>query len=179
VVSNNTFVPPAVPKPAAEPRKSNLISMLPDTDLEEPRRKKPGEKKPPSTQDVSSPKEDAIITQLAERWMNTCKPEVRERFAQDVHAWPAEKIEELTRLGIDPLVARFRQHAETLYKHGALGALDIPTDRNIVETPQPTTSSAPTNLPRASAGLHHFVQHYRIQKQQNKIPNGWRQSVTP
>jgi serine/arginine repetitive matrix protein 2 len=40
--------PPATSKPAAEPRKSNLMSLLNDTDPEEPRRKKPSEQGPPS-----------------------------------------------------------------------------------------------------------------------------------
>jgi serine/arginine repetitive matrix protein 2 len=40
--------PSAPPKPAAEPRKSNLMSLLNDTDPEEPRRKKPSEQGPPS-----------------------------------------------------------------------------------------------------------------------------------
>ncbi|KAI4944575.1 hypothetical protein J4E91_008578 [Alternaria rosae] len=40
--------PPAVTKPAVEPRKSNLMSLLNDTDPEEPRRKKPIEQGPPS-----------------------------------------------------------------------------------------------------------------------------------
>tara|TARA_R110002003_G_scaffold103_7_gene8149 strand:- start:10471 stop:15027 length:4557 start_codon:yes stop_codon:yes gene_type:complete len=33
--------------------------------------------------------------------------------------------------------------------------------------------------PRAQAGLQHFIQHYRSQQQQNKIPPGWQQSVSP
>ncbi|KAA8625728.1 hypothetical protein A1F94_000786 [Pyrenophora tritici-repentis] len=51
--------PPAVPKPAAEPRKSNLMSLLNDTDPEEPRRKKPSEQGPPSHS--STPQQTAPI----------------------------------------------------------------------------------------------------------------------
>ncbi|KAH9872667.1 hypothetical protein J1614_005061 [Plenodomus biglobosus] len=40
--------PPSVPKPAVEPRKSNLMSLLNDTPPEEPRRKKPSDQGPPS-----------------------------------------------------------------------------------------------------------------------------------
>lgn len=40
--------PAPVPKPAAEPRKSNLMSLLNDTETEEPRRKKMNESGPPS-----------------------------------------------------------------------------------------------------------------------------------
>ena len=40
--------PPVASKPAAEPRKSNLMSLLNDTDPEEPRRKEPSEQGPPS-----------------------------------------------------------------------------------------------------------------------------------
>ncbi|KAF1934716.1 hypothetical protein EJ02DRAFT_429089 [Clathrospora elynae] len=32
---------------------------------------------------------------------------------------------------------------------------------------------------RASAGLHHFIQHYRMQQQAGKVPNGWQQSTPP
>jgi hypothetical protein len=32
---------------------------------------------------------------------------------------------------------------------------------------------------RAAAGLHHFIQHYRVQQQQGKIPNGWQQGTPP
>ncbi|KAF1947057.1 hypothetical protein EJ02DRAFT_499565 [Clathrospora elynae] len=48
-----------VPKPAAEPRKSNLMSLLNDTDPEEPRRKKPSEQGPPSH--TSTPQQSAPI----------------------------------------------------------------------------------------------------------------------
>jgi serine/arginine repetitive matrix protein 2 len=41
-------VPAPAPKPAPEPRKSNLMSLLNDTETEEPRRKKVGEQGPPS-----------------------------------------------------------------------------------------------------------------------------------
>ncbi|USP75808.1 uncharacterized protein yc1106_03082 [Curvularia clavata] len=51
--------PPVVPKPAAEPRKSNLMSLLNDTDPEEPRRKKPSEQGPPSHS--STPQQSAPI----------------------------------------------------------------------------------------------------------------------
>ncbi|KAF2854457.1 hypothetical protein T440DRAFT_388523 [Plenodomus tracheiphilus IPT5] len=40
--------PPSLPKPVAEPRKSNLMSLLNDTPPEEPRRKKPSDQGPPS-----------------------------------------------------------------------------------------------------------------------------------
>jgi len=40
--------PPKLPKPVAEPRKSNLMSLLNDTPPEEPRRKKPNDQGPPS-----------------------------------------------------------------------------------------------------------------------------------
>jgi serine/arginine repetitive matrix protein 2 len=46
--SNPTTPVPAPPKPAAEPRKSNLMSLLNDTETEEPRRKKANEQGPPS-----------------------------------------------------------------------------------------------------------------------------------
>jgi hypothetical protein len=32
---------------------------------------------------------------------------------------------------------------------------------------------------RATAGLHHFVSHYRTQQQHNKVPQGWQQSTSP
>lgn len=51
--------PPAVTKPAVEPRKSNLMSLLNDTDPEEPRRKKPSEQGPPSH--TSTPLQSAPI----------------------------------------------------------------------------------------------------------------------
>jgi serine/arginine repetitive matrix protein 2 len=51
--------PPVVPKPAVEPRKSNLMSLLNDTDPEEPRRKKPSEQGPPSH--TSTPLQSAPI----------------------------------------------------------------------------------------------------------------------
>jgi serine/arginine repetitive matrix protein 2 len=51
--------PPATTKPAAEPRKSNLMSLLNDTDPEEPRRKKPSEQGPPSH--TSTPLQSAPI----------------------------------------------------------------------------------------------------------------------
>jgi hypothetical protein len=51
--------PPVASKPAAEPRKSNLMSLLNDTDPEEPRRKKPSEQGPPSH--TSTPLQSAPI----------------------------------------------------------------------------------------------------------------------
>ncbi|EMD67721.1 hypothetical protein COCSADRAFT_136988 [Bipolaris sorokiniana ND90Pr] len=51
--------PPVAHKPAPEPRKSNLMSLLNDTDPEEPRRKKPSEQGPPSHS--STPQQSAPV----------------------------------------------------------------------------------------------------------------------
>jgi hypothetical protein len=40
-----------------------------------------------------------------------------------------------------------------------------------------TPSLGPTN--RISVGLHHFVEHYRMQESKGTIPKGWQQSVAP
>jgi serine/arginine repetitive matrix protein 2 len=49
----------AIPKPASEPRKSNLLSLLNDTEPEEPRRKKPVEQSIPSH--TSTPQQQTPI----------------------------------------------------------------------------------------------------------------------
>jgi len=65
--------------------------------------------------------DSVLINQFARRLMETCKPEVKVKFEQDVASWPANKKAQLVNQGIDPLFLRFRQHAEMLYKRGTLG----------------------------------------------------------
>jgi hypothetical protein len=65
--------------------------------------------------------ENIIVNQFAKRLMDSCKDDIRQRFQQDVQAWPEDKKQQLQAQGISPLFFRFRQHAEMLYKRGALG----------------------------------------------------------
>jgi hypothetical protein len=64
--------------------------------------------------------EQLIINQFAKKLMDTCKEEVRVKFEADVRAWPEDKKQQLVNQGINPLFLRFRQHAEMLYRRGAL-----------------------------------------------------------
>ncbi|KAF5852140.1 hypothetical protein GGP41_000897 [Bipolaris sorokiniana] len=64
--------------------------------------------------------EQLIINQFAKKLMDTCKEEVRVKFENDVRAWPEDKKQQLLNQGINPLFLRFRQHAEMLYRRGAL-----------------------------------------------------------
>jgi hypothetical protein len=61
-----------------------------------------------------------------------------------------------------------------------LGSLDLQSQVQR-QTTGPPEASQPTRATagRATAGLHHFIQHYRVQQQQGKIPNGWQQSTSP
>jgi hypothetical protein len=128
-IRRDASVPPVVPQPAPEPRKSNLMSLLDDdTNPEEPQRNQLREQAPPTRQDFSPSQEDVIVSQLAQRLMDSSNEEVRDKFTRDVQSWSAEKIEDLRRRGIDPLFARFREHA--------LIALTTPIGNNLLVTPQ-------------------------------------------
>ncbi|KAH3951684.1 hypothetical protein HBI56_079460 [Parastagonospora nodorum] len=74
----------------------------------------------PNVQASQSRQED-MINQFAKRLMDTCKDDVRRIFQEDVQSWPEDKKQQLVAQGINPLFFRFRQHAELLYKKGALG----------------------------------------------------------
>jgi hypothetical protein len=133
-IRQDASVPPVVPQRAVEPRKSNLMSLLDDyTNPEEPQRNQPREQVPPARQELSPSQEDVIVSQLAQRLMDSSKEEVRDKFTRDVQSWSAEKIEDLNRRGIDPLFARFREHALMLCRRGAL---TTPIGNNVLGTPQ-------------------------------------------
>jgi hypothetical protein len=61
-----------------------------------------------------------IMQRLARQLMLDSKEEVRQKFQNDVSNWPEAKKRQLREDGIDPLFARFLQHAESLYREGAL-----------------------------------------------------------
>ena len=61
-----------------------------------------------------------IINQFAKKLMDTCKEEVRLKFEADIRAWPEDKKQQLLAQGVNPLFLRFRQHADMLYRRGAL-----------------------------------------------------------
>ncbi|KAH7402356.1 hypothetical protein DE146DRAFT_463601 [Phaeosphaeria sp. MPI-PUGE-AT-0046c] len=79
--------------------------------------------------------ESAIVNQFAKRLMDSCKDEIRQRFQLEVQAWPEDKKQQLVSQGINPLFFRFRQHAEMLYKRGALS--------NAMQTGQPGMTMQP------------------------------------
>ena len=67
-----------------------------------------------------TPQEGQFINQLAKKMMDTCVPDVRNKFQGEVNTWPEDKKQQLINQGIDPLFYRFRQHAEMLYRSGKL-----------------------------------------------------------
>ncbi|KAH7070639.1 hypothetical protein BKA63DRAFT_82093 [Paraphoma chrysanthemicola] len=64
--------------------------------------------------------ETMLINQFAKRLMDTCKDDIRQKFQRDVQEWPEDKKQQLQAQGVNPLFFRFRQHAELLYRRGAL-----------------------------------------------------------
>ncbi|CAA9958889.1 hypothetical protein CFE70_002407 [Pyrenophora teres f. teres 0-1] len=72
-------------------------------------------------QNQQNRQEQLIINQFAKKIMESCKEEIRVKFEADIRAWPEDKKQQLLAQGINPLFLRFRQHAEMLYRRGALG----------------------------------------------------------
>ena len=72
-------------------------------------------------QNQQNRQEQLIINQFAKKIMESCKEEIRVKFEADIRAWPEDKKQQLLAQGISPLFLRFRQHAEMLYRRGALG----------------------------------------------------------
>ncbi|KAI4688746.1 uncharacterized protein J4E84_004676 [Alternaria hordeiaustralica] len=71
-------------------------------------------------QPTQNRQDQLIINQFAKKLMDTCKEEVRLKFEADIRAWPEDKKQQLLAQGINPLFLRFRQHADMLYRRGAL-----------------------------------------------------------
>jgi hypothetical protein len=71
-------------------------------------------------QNTQNRQDQMIINQFAKKLMDTCKEEVRLKFEADIRAWPEDKKQQLLAQGINPLFLRFRQHADMLYRRGAL-----------------------------------------------------------
>ncbi|KAA8624720.1 hypothetical protein PtrV1_00400, partial [Pyrenophora tritici-repentis] len=71
-------------------------------------------------QNQQNRQEQLIINQFAKKIMESCKEEIRVKFEADIRAWPEDKKQQLLAQGINPLFLRFRQHAEMLYRRGAL-----------------------------------------------------------
>lgn len=66
------------------------------------------------------PPNNAMLNEVARKLMESCKPEVRAKFAQDAALWPEQRKAAIMQSGMDPIFYRFRQHAEMLYRKGAL-----------------------------------------------------------
>jgi hypothetical protein len=64
--------------------------------------------------------DQAALTMLARKVMQSSNPEIMAKFRQEVDAWPPERRNQLTTRGIDPLLFRFRQHTEALVKGGKI-----------------------------------------------------------
>jgi hypothetical protein len=64
--------------------------------------------------------EAMIINQFARKLMEQTNAEIHNKFKADIQSWPEEKKQQLRNSNVDPLFLRFRQHAEMLYRRGAL-----------------------------------------------------------
>ena len=84
-----------------------------------------GETQSPSNgQEPATPQlnrqDQQIINQFAKKLMDMAKPEVIQKFESDVDQWSEESKQQLLAQGVNPLFLRFRQHADMLYRRGAL-----------------------------------------------------------
>jgi hypothetical protein len=62
--------------------------------------------------------DNALIMRLTQKLMQDAGNEVKQKFQQDVASWSAERRQQLMNQNIDPLMFRFRQHAEMMLRSG-------------------------------------------------------------
>ncbi|KAI4931157.1 hypothetical protein J4E85_003746 [Alternaria conjuncta] len=98
---------------------------------------------PPRAQETSMPQnrqDQLIINQFAKKLMETATPEIMQKFESDVSRWPEDKKRQLLAQGIPLLFLRFRQHADMLYRRGALNTLATVNTGDQVDRPQQVAS---------------------------------------
>jgi hypothetical protein len=86
---------------------------------------------PRSSSKVLDSGDALIINKYAQRLMESCHEEIRQKFRQEVEAWPEEKKQALVNQGISPLFFRFREHAEELYNRGALNYEQLRSEQGL------------------------------------------------
>lgn len=174
--------PPVASKPAAEPRKSNLMSLLNDTDPEEPRRKKPSEQGPPSH--TSTPLQSAPIAPppTTQSYSSSSRRSIYEdpMAAQPPYTRPSSYVQQSSlpnaapNRPIDltddkPPVSRpsLRDSWQT----------QQPFHRGLSQTPQLTPlSSTPSGLPQPPSVNERIFSNHRAVFSQHNTP---RQNPTP
>jgi hypothetical protein len=69
--------------------------------------------------------DNALIMRLTQKLMQSVGDEVKQKFQQDVASWSAERRQQLMNQNIDPLMFRFRQHAEMMLRSGRTNAAQL------------------------------------------------------
>ncbi|KAF1999742.1 hypothetical protein P154DRAFT_436287 [Amniculicola lignicola CBS 123094] len=85
----------------------------------------PGQNTPqPNMQQLNQPQRQMLdnqkVSEIAQRMMNSAKPEILAKFRQDIETWPADRRQALAAQNVDPMFYRFRQHAEMMIRSGRL-----------------------------------------------------------
>lgn len=99
----------------------------------------PNAQEPPTRQTYRQ--DQMIINHFAKKLMDTAKPEIIQKFESDVDQWPEDKKQQLLAQGIHPLFLRFRQHADMLYRSGALNKPAAVNTGAHIDTPQQIASN--------------------------------------
>jgi hypothetical protein len=82
----------------------------------------PGQQQPQQQQPQI---DNTLIMRLTQKLMQNVSEEVKQKFQQDVASWPAERRQQLMNQNIDPLMFRFRQHAEMMLRSGRANAAQL------------------------------------------------------